>query len=525
MCHNSNQNHYGQTHYRFFWSILKKKQKSSTSNSESNILSQNINLPDKASNSNTSITNQVDDSVDCSLPTLSSSITTTEIPLNVSNSTSVNSEWYKGSKLDVNWLIQTFDFLKKVKLGKRSGIQCILCFNQISEAKKLSRNGQVPIADGVRCDGKKELMRILDHLNSDAHNAACCAEQTQTLWMSQSNKHPWVKLLKSHESEVVTNLIELAIDVHNDSRVMTLSANSWPSRSLSKIHSNAQIATYREHGLDSNFVSFNPSKAVLHYKDPNIYREMLDIIAEIVMESVSEDLKKSICFSIQIDGSVDKYSVDNKFITARYLDETNAIKNVFLGESHSSKRGAEGLLDCILSTLKKLGLENISKEKLLGLTTDGESANTGKKSGLWVRLREYLKKDTLCIWCVAHRCDLAFSDIESMVTEVKHWKINIKSVATFYRGSAIRTDELKMISEKEGVKFYRFPQHFEVRFVEHLILLCESVWKNMPSMIKHWNNIVTADAEISNKKEKAIVRGFLKLWKEDGDQLFYTALM
>lgn len=89
------------------------------------------------------------------MPTLSSSITTTEIPLNVSNSTSVNSEWYKGFKLNVNWLIQTFDFLKKVKLGKRSGIQCILCFNQISEAKKLSRNGQVPIADGIRCDGKK----------------------------------------------------------------------------------------------------------------------------------------------------------------------------------------------------------------------------------------------------------------------------------------------------------------------------------------------------------------------------------
>ena len=46
--------------------------------------------------------------------------------------------------------------------------------------------------------------------------------------------------------------------------------------------------------VDSDFVSFNPSGAVLHYKDQNIYREMLDIIAEIVMESVSEELKKSI---------------------------------------------------------------------------------------------------------------------------------------------------------------------------------------------------------------------------------------
>lgn len=143
---------------------------------------------------------------------------------------------------------------------------------------------------------------------------------------------------------------------------MTLSANTWLSMSLSKINSDAEISTYREHDLDPNFVSFNPSKAVLHYKDPNIYREMLDIIAEIVMEFVSKELKKSICFSIQIDRSVDKYSVD-KFITARYSDETNAMKNVFLGESHSSKRGAEGLLDCILSILKKFGLEDIYPKK------------------------------------------------------------------------------------------------------------------------------------------------------------------
>ncbi|KAL4144148.1 hypothetical protein QTP88_006374 [Uroleucon formosanum] len=304
-------------------------------------------------------------------------------------------------------------------------------------------------------------MRIIDHLNSNAHNAACCAEKTQVFWMSQSDKHPWLKFLKSHESEIVTNLIELAIDVHNDSRIMTLSANSWPSRSLSKIHSDAQISTYRYYGLDSVFVSFNPSGAVLHYRVPNIYREMLDIIAEIVIESVSEELKKSVRFSIQIDGSVDKYSVDNKFITARYLDETNAIKIVFLDESHSSKHSAEGLLDCILSTLKILGLEDMA----------------------------------------------------------------LKSVATFYRGSAMRTDELKAISEKEKVKFYRFPQYFEVRFVEHLILLCESVWKNMPSIRKHWNNIVTADTDTSNRKEKAIVRGFLKVWEEDGDQIFYTALI
>jgi hypothetical protein len=52
--------------------------------------------------------------------------------------------------------------LKKIKLGKRSGLKCMVCFEQISEAIEFSCNGHVPIADGIRCDGKRELMKVVD---------------------------------------------------------------------------------------------------------------------------------------------------------------------------------------------------------------------------------------------------------------------------------------------------------------------------------------------------------------------------
>lgn len=82
-------------------------------------------------------------------------------------------EWYKGSKLDASWLLQTYDFFEKLKLGnKRSGIKCTICFKHIQEAQKFSQNGSLPIADGVRCDGKKGLERIIDHLTSESHKAA-----------------------------------------------------------------------------------------------------------------------------------------------------------------------------------------------------------------------------------------------------------------------------------------------------------------------------------------------------------------
>jgi hypothetical protein len=100
---------------------------------------------------------------------------------------------------------------------------------------------------------------------------------------------------------------------------------------------------------------------------------------------------------------VDKYQVDNKFITARYLDQERAMKTVFLGASHSTKRGVEGLLDVVVERLKSCGLLDIAHKKLTGLTTDGEPANTGKTAGFWMKMREYFGRDMLLVHCTQIR--------------------------------------------------------------------------------------------------------------------------
>ena len=69
---------------------------------------------------------------------------------------------------------------------------------------------------------------------------------------------------------------------------------------------------------------------------------------------------------------------------------TGELVSVFLGESKADSRGAEGLLESVKICFQNLGIENTMKEKLTGLTTDGEAANTGSKTGLWVRIQEYL---------------------------------------------------------------------------------------------------------------------------------------
>jgi len=274
--------------------------------------------------------------------------------------------------------------------------------------------------------------------------------------------------------------------------------------------------------MTSQFFQFSPTAALLQYRNPVIYREMLDIVGSSVMEKVVDQLKKIDCFSLQVDGSVDKYGVDNKFITVRFLTENLEIKSVFLGESKSDIRGAEGLLDSIKILFRDLGIEDIAKENLTGVTTDGENANTGKNGGLWVRLKQYLKKDIFCMLCVAHRSDLVLSDLESTIMEVRHWKTNLKAVATFYRGSALRYGWLEKISDTKQISICRFPAYFEVRFAEHLLNLSTAIWKNLPCMQTHWESII--ESSDSTKIEKATAKGFLRIRKDDGEQQHLTCL-
>ena len=59
------------------------------------------------------------------------------------------------------------------------------------------------------------------------------------------------------------------------------------------------------------------------------------------------------------------------------------------------KRGAEGLLDAVVSSLIYLGLDDANiKADYTGLTIDGESANTCRKSGLWAQMEEYISHQT-----------------------------------------------------------------------------------------------------------------------------------
>ena len=64
--------------------------------------------------------------------------------------------------------------VSKEKYGDRSrpSVTCSVCAAGEDEVKRFSSNGKVPLAKGVRADGKERVMRIIDNLDSEMHKEA-----------------------------------------------------------------------------------------------------------------------------------------------------------------------------------------------------------------------------------------------------------------------------------------------------------------------------------------------------------------
>ena len=219
-----------------------------------------------------------------------------------------------------------------------------------------------------------------------------------------------------------------------------------------------------------------------------------------------------VLFSIQIDGSVNKQAEDNKFVSARLVYPDSSLHTIFLAISTPQERGAKGLLEAVNVALNICGDYS---NKLIGITTDGESANTGKSGGLGKLLSDQCKRQILTFRCCAYRSDLAAEAIIAAVPELQIWKTNLMAVASYFRRSALRTKLLHEIIPDARA----FPKHHEVRFAQHQVQLIDAVLHNMNGCKQVWQSLSTN----GDRKDKAEACGLLKTWNEK--QLWMTTVM
>ena len=388
---------------------------------------------------------------------------------------------------------------------------CNTCKEHETAAVKKSANGKVYMADRIRVGDKQRLQRVVDHLVGEPHAAAVEEERMQRAWLENQDDHPWHHQLKKANSHVVGILTQLAVDVYNDSLFETLTAWSWPARSLASMHVQRVLALEADH---QPFIPLTPPSATLQYRTPDAYKEMLDVIGTMERDRLGERLQKCLLYSIQVDGSVDRTQRDNKFVTARILSADGTLGSVFLALVEPEEGGASGLLEAVTSALDSCAAP---VDKLIGLTTDGEAANTGRQAGLRAKLRQHLKRDVMTMWCVCHRSDLAMEALEDSISELRLWKAEMTGLMTYFRTSKRHTKSLR-----EAGSVLTFPAFFEVRFAEHLQQCCRAILVNMDACRNVWQAVASSDTD---KKAAATASGMLKKWAPGSQNLRITALM
>jgi hypothetical protein len=382
-------------------------------------------------------------------------------------------EFYQGLPVDIDRLLKMCPELarkkEKDKGRTRILITCNVCYNFEDAARKASLTGSVPYASsiGVRTEGQLGAKRLIAHLKSKAHRAALDMQQLQTQFHRQSDKHPWLHILKKHRVEETAHLIRLAMDCYNDTMCETVSGFSWPSRSLTTLQSDRLVHQFSQ-DWDCVFQPFQPTPSEMHYRDQSVYCEMLSCVADVCRSRVIQELHDCDAMGIQIDGSCDRQQLSIKFVTARIITN-GVICTRFLGAMEPTERGASGLLEALGRSLEQpadpstLRFKDQSDDdvndtqtddtgrndlladvkmpdfkapifhKVLSLSTDGEAANTGSNAGLWRKLTDELGRFILCIWCVCHRSDLAFHDLTESVPEMKIWYSQVKKSTVISR--------------------------------------------------------------------------------------------
>ncbi|CAB4042116.1 Hypothetical predicted protein [Paramuricea clavata] len=80
------------------------------------------------------------------------------------------------------------------------------------------------MAQGVRCDGKKKIQDVIDHLLGPSHRAAQEKKQLSKLWNAKDKRHPFINLATKSDPTVLKTLTDMAVEVYNDSKSLTLAA-------------------------------------------------------------------------------------------------------------------------------------------------------------------------------------------------------------------------------------------------------------------------------------------------------------
>lgn len=333
------------------------------------------------------------------------------------------------------------------------------------------------------------------HFLSKYHEKCKEAAQIATGAVSATKKKALIDVHVSEANKIRANHIgKLFIQVYGDAKKLTVSAYSWPAR---------YVIAEAAHSFDFNANNATiPSDLNIQYVNPPNHLNLLKIIVQSHQQDFKKKIETARAYSIHIDGSVDRTQIDKIYILLKIVNVAGDLETIFIGIGQKKERGAVGLFEATKQGIIVNAGEDIYKlimSRVSSICTDGENQNTGDKHSLWVLFEDECKRHRsnlplTKLWCSAHRMELAWGGLTQHVFEVKSILSVMSSIATHFRESALRTEELKEIAEKNKLKLLSIPKIFKIRWTQWTYTTIVNVLESWKAIVLYCRNSENATA-------------------------------
>ncbi|XP_061765856.1 general transcription factor II-I repeat domain-containing protein 2-like [Nerophis ophidion] len=180
-------------------------------------------------------------------------------------------------------------------------------------------------------------------------------------------------------------------------------------------------------------------------------------------DQLMEKGKDFVSFSLAVDESTDASDTAQLSVFIRGVDSNMCVTEELLGfkSMHGTTTGKE-IFEEVCKCVTEI---NLPCDKLLGLTTDGAPAMSGKKNGLVGRICEKMREENcageLCVYhCIIHQESLC-----AKALKMEHVMTTVTKVVNFIRAKSLNHRQFKSFLDEFGSKQTDVPCHTEVRWL------------------------------------------------------------
>ena len=206
-------------------------------------------------------------------------------------------------------------------------------------------------------------------------------------------------------------------------------------------------------------------------------------------------LKDSNFFSVCMDSSTDKGTIDEEMIQVRVLKD-NIPVHKFVSVKPLAKSDAANVASAVVSALESECECSGWRSKLVGMCADGAAVNMGVRSGVAKRLQDEVPH-LIPIHCCAHRVELAIKNISTEVDFFKTLEDTLLELYKLYHRSPLCWSGLQQVCEVMKVKVAKPIKLGGTRWVAHR-------YRALKTLLDGWQGFVihtaqTAQSSTQNK--------------------------